>query len=646
MKKEEQVFKPSPEFKKEAHFSSFNQYRNVYDYSIKNREKFWSSEAKELYWFKHWKEVKQGKAFNSKWFVGGSTNISFNCIDRHIKTDRRNKAAIIWESESGRTQILTYQLLFSQVCKFANVLKKLGIKKGEFVAIYMGNVPEALIAMLGCARIGAVHTFIYHGLSPLAIKERVANINCKLIIAQDFVVNKGERKSLIEKVNVAIGKNGSIKNLIIYRRFDHPEIGLTPGRDLLWQDLMNKASIDNEPAAIDSQHPLFCMFTNGPKGDLVKILHRTGGFMVQSYLTTKWVFDLKDEDIFWSDSNIAWISGHAYGLYGPLLNGATTFMYEGVPIYPEPDRYWQLISKYRINILYTGPTTLRAFLKLGSDWVFRHDISSLRLLGVKGEPIKPETWLWFYEIIGKKVCPVVNTWLQTETGAILISPLPGAAEMNPGRTGYSFPGVEIDVVDINGNSVSAGKGGYLIIKDSWPSLFTTGKDEKQEVKLNSWNILKGNYFTGDAVIKERNGFVRVLGRVDDVIKAAGNRIGGTQIERILLNHESVKETAVVKRPDEVIGNAIIAFVVLKNEEGTPLLREELRSYVEINIGSIAKPDELIFLDEMPKLSNGKTNRQLLRKQALEKIAPLKGKEAEDFEILEILREEYQRIYLT
>jgi acetyl-CoA synthetase len=396
-----------------------------------------------------------------------------------------------------------------------------------------------------------------------------------------------------------------------------------------------------EAVPLQSQHPLFSMFTNGTDGDLVNILHLNGGYMVQSYLSTKWIFDLKGNDIFWSVSDISSISGHTNSIYGPLLNGVTTFLYEGVPIYPEPDKYWQLISKYRINILSINPTTIRALLKLGNDWVFKHDISSLRLIGIKGETIHRDTWLWYYENIGKRKCPVINTWFQTESGTILISPLPGAAEFKPGYTCCPFPGVEIDIIDLNGNSIAEGKGGYLIIKDSWPSMYTMMKDKNTQIVEKSWELFKGSYFTGDAAIREKNGFIKILGRVDDVIKTAGNRVGGSEIEKVLLTHPSVKEVAVVKRADEIVENAIVVFISLNDIEGTPLLKEELRNYVAEQIGLIAKPDELNFLPSLPKLENGLIDRGQLRKIAQEELKELSGEDALHQDVLEKLREEYQ-----
>ena len=641
----EKTFKASSEFKDDAHFSSFNQYKNVYEFSIADKERFWSGEARELYWFNFWKEVKQGKAFSSRWFVGGRTNVSHNCLDRHLPTEKRNKAAIIWESESGESRILTYQLLFTQVCKFANVLRNIGVKKGDYVIIYMGIIPEAVIAMLACTRIGAIHSVVYSDLSSYTLAERVKSISCKYLITQDYFLRKGNQINLKNKVSQVLDNSLTIEKVIIFNREHAQEPKITNEKLLVWQNEIDKTSDICEAVPLLSQHPLFSMFTNGPKGDLVNILHLTGGYMVQSYLSSKWIFDLKGNDIIWSVSDLSWISGHTYSIYGPLLNGVTTFLYEGVPIYPEPDKYWQLISKYKINILYLNPTTIRALSKLGNEWPTKHDLSSLRLLGIKGVTIKPEPWLWLYEKIGNQNCPVVDTWLQTETGAALISPLPGASELKPAFTSDPFPGVEIDIVDLNGNSVNEGEGGYLIVKDSWPSMFTTEKEEKAEASLNCWKQFKGSYFTGDAAIREKMGFIEILGRVDDVIKAAGNRVGGSEIEKILLLHPAVKEVAVVKRTDEIFENAIVAFVTLNNTDGTPLLKEELRNFVAEKIGSIAKPDELFFLDEMPKAESGKIDRSVLRDRAKEGLKELSGKEAEHQEILEQLREDYQKIYL-
>lgn len=638
---EELIFKPSEEFKEDAHFSSFHQYKNVYDFSIADKERFWGGEARELFWFNLWKEVKRGKGFDSKWFVGGKTNVSYNCLDKFLNTEKRNKAAIIWESESGESKILTYQLLYTQVCKFANVLKTQGIKKEDYVIIYMGNIPEAIIAMLACSRIGAIHSVVFSELSSFALAERINHLSCRFIITQDFILKKGNQINLINKISSAIKDTSTVERIIVFKRSKESETKTLSGKEIIWQDEIQNVSDECEAVPLQSQHPLFSMFTNGTDGDLVNILHLNGGYMVQTYLSTKWIFDLKGNDIFWSVSDISSISGHTNSIYGPLLNGVTTFLYEGVPIYPEPDKYWQLISKYRINILSINPTTIRALLKLGNDWVFKHDISSLRLIGIKGETIHRDTWLWYYENIGKRKCPVINTWFQTESGTVLISPLPGAAEFKPGYTCCPFPGVEIDIIDLNGNSVAEGKGGYLIIKDSWPSMYTIMKDKNTQIVEKSWELFKGSYFTGDAAIREKNGFIKILGRVDDVIKTAGNRVGGSEIEKVLLTHQSVKEVAVVKRADEIVENAIVVFIALNDIEGTPLLKEELRNYVAEQIGLIAKPDELNFLPSLPKLENGLIDRGQLRKIAQEELKELFGEDALHQDVLEKLREEYQ-----
>ena len=637
---------PSDEFRDQAYFASHHQYKKIYRYSIEDPERFWSNTASELHWFKRWKRIKQGRAFNSKWFVGGRTNISFNCLDVHLNTERRNKAALIWESENGETRIFTYQLLFTSVCNFAHALKKLGVKKGDNIVIYMGLVPEAVIAMLACTRIGAIHSVVHYGLSANALSGRIKILECKIVITQDYILRKGSYIPIKEKVDKAIDENTDVKNVIVFQRYQEADIKLHPERDIFWRNIISSASIRCEAIPLDAHHPAFSLFINGSNGQPVKILYRTGGYKVQAYLSSKWIYDLKDDDIFWMTKEIASASSHAYSVYGPLLNGVTTFIYEGNPIHPQPDRFWELISKYRINIFCTTPTLLRVFLKLGEDSVNKHDLSSLRLIGTMSEPIKPDTWLWYYNSIGNENIPVVNSWMQTETGSIIISPMPGAAEMRPGLTSYPFPGVEIDIVDLYGNSVEEGQGGYLIIKNSWPSMFTIENKKNPGIKLNCWNHFKGNYFTGDAAIREKNGFIRILGRVDDVIKTAGNRVAGSEIESILLTHKYINEAVAIKRRDEVLGNVIVAYVSLvKNVNESLLLKEELRNYVAENIGSIAKPDELNFMNKLPRLENGKINRRLLRKMAMEGTTELTGKEEENFNVLEKLREDYQKIYL-
>jgi acetyl-CoA synthetase len=510
----------------------------------------------------------------------------------------------------------------------------------------MGMIPETVIAMLGCTRIGAIPSIVNVDLSHYSLKKRIETLNCKTIFTQDFVPRKGSYTSVKNKVDNAIEGNSNVQNVIVFNRTNSENCALQPERDILWQEFTTSASGDCKAVSLDSQHPVFSLFTNDPKGDPVKILHQTGGYMVQAYLSSKWIYDLKDEDIIWTTSNISWASAHTYTLFGPLLNGITTFMYEGSPVHPQPNRFWEIISKYRINIFNTSPTLLKAFKKFGNEWIFKHDLSSLRLLGTIGEPVNPETWLWFYRIIGKEKIPVVNTWMQTETGSIIISPIPGAAEMLPGLISCPFPGTKIDIVDLKGIPVNEGDGGYLIIIDSWPSMFSTEAKEKPETKLNCWDQIKGSYFTGDAAIRKKNGFIKILGRVDDIIISAGNRVGGSEIENVLIANNFIKEAAVVKRPDAVIGSAIVAYVCLTEEVGESiLLKEEIRNYVVEKIGAMAKPDELYFINKLPRLENGKINRRLLRKMSLEGTPELNYKDEEDFNILEKLREDYQKIYL-
>jgi acetyl-CoA synthetase len=639
-------FSPPEDFRNQAHFSSHHQYKKIYNYSVEHPEKFWSNTAKELHWFNPWRMIKQGKAFNSKWFVGAKTNITYNCLDVHLNAAKRNRAALIWESEDGDTRIFTYQLLYSNVCIIANALKDLGIKKSDNIIIYMGMIPETIISMLACLRIGAIPVIVHTDLSETTLSKRINDLECKLIFTQDFILHKGSFRPLKDKVDGALEANGNLKNVIVFNRIKDEQNKLRSEKDIYWQELINSAHGECDAVSLDAQHPAFGLFTNSPKGDPVKILHRTGGYKVQAYISSKWIYDLKDEDIIWTTSNLAWVSSHTYTIFGPLLNGVTTFLYEGSHVHPNPDRFWQMISKYRINIFNTSPTLLKAFMRLGDDWITKHDLSSLRLLGTTSEPIQPETWLWYYRVIGKEKIPIVNTWMQNETGSIIISPLPGAAEMQPGMISYPFPGIDVDIVDLQGQPVNENQGGYLIINDSWPSMFSTEAEEKSETRLNCWKQVKGSYFTGDAAIRKKDGFIKILGRVDDVIISASNRVGGSEIENVLMTYKSINETAVVKRPDAVIGSAIVAYVSLKEGfEESLLLKEEIRNYVIEKIGVMARPDELYFIIRLPRLENGKINRRLLRKMSLEGTTELKYKEEEDYNILEKLREDYQKIYL-
>ncbi len=637
---EHRLFRPSEEFVKQAQVKGMAQYRKMYKEAILNPEKFWGGIANELHWFRHWNRMKQFKAPDAKWFIGGKTNIAYNCLDRHLSSWRRNKAAIIWEGEPGETRILTYGVLHREVCKFANVLLKMGIKKGDCVAIYMGMVPELAIAVLACARIGAVHTVVFGGFSAEALKDRINDAKAKMVITSDGAMRRGSVVLLKPAVDAAIQHCPTISNVIVYKRFADMQSYMAAGRDHWWHELMQSVNDKNEAEQLDSEHPLFILYTSGTTGKPKGILHTTAGYMVNTYFTTKIIFDLKEEDIYWCTADIGWITGHSYVIYGPLANGATTVMYEGAPNYPEPDRFWRIIDKYRINIFYTAPTAIRSFMRWGEQWVLRHELSSLRLLGTVGEPINPEAWMWYHKIIGKEKCPIVDTWWQTETGAIMVSPIPGATPTKPGSCTFPLPGVITEVVDKKGNAVPDGQGGYLIIKDTWPSMTRTIYGDKQRFKKQYWSEYKGFYFTGDGARKDKDGYLWVMGRVDDVINVSGHRLGTAEIESALVSHHDVAESAVVARPDEIKGSAIVAFVTLEQGKNPSiLLKEELRNHVSREIGHIAKPDEIRFTDSLPKTRSGKIMRRLLREIATSGTVAGDTTTLEDFGVLEKLRVE-------
>ncbi|MFA6981101.1 MAG: acetate--CoA ligase [Ignavibacteriaceae bacterium] len=635
---EKRVFHPDKEFTKIANIKSMAQYKKMYKESILNPEKFWGDIAGELHWFKYFTKAKQWNPPHAKWFIGGKTNLSYNCLDRHLTTWRRNKAAIIWEGEPGETRILTYQVMYREVCKFANVLKQLGIGKGDRVAVYMGMVPELAIAILACARVGAVHTVVFGGFSSEALKDRINDAQAKLVITQDAALRRGNLVYLKPAVDKALEGTPSVENVVVYRRIPDSNISMYPGRDHWWHEIMQSVNDINPATPLDSEHPLFILYTSGTTGKPKGILHTTAGYMVNAYLTTKTVFDLKDEDIFWCTADIGWVTGHTYVVYGPMLNGATSVMYEGAPNHPEPDRFWRIIDKYKINIFYTAPTAIRAFIRWGEQWVLKHNLSSLRLLGTVGEPINPEAWMWYHKIIGKGKCPIVDTWWQTETGSIMISPLPGITPTKPGSCTLPMFGVLPEVVDRKGKPVPPGSGGFLIIKDTWPSMLRTIYGDNQRFKKQYFSDYKGYYFTGDGARKDKDGYFWVMGRVDDVINVSGHRLGTAEIESALVSHHDVAEAAVVARPDEIKGSAIIAFVTLENTKiPSLLLKEELRNHVAQEIGHIAKPDEIRFSEGLPKTRSGKIMRRLLREIATSGTVVGDTTTLEDFSVLEQLR---------
>jgi acetyl-CoA synthetase len=630
---EKRVFPPLKDFAKTARIKSLDQYRRLYRESIKRPEKFWAREAKELIWRVPWKKVLQWKAPFAKWFVGGKLNLSENCLDRHLAGHRRNKAAIIWEGEPGEKRTLTYQQLHHEVCRFANVLKRNKIDKGDRVIIYLPTIPEAAIAMLACARIGAVHSVVFGGFSADSIRDRIEDSGAIAVITADGSYRRGGIVPLKKSVDDALRGKTSIKCVIVFRR-TAADIHMEEGRDVWWHRELEYVNANCPPVALDSEHPLYILYTSGSTGKPKGILHTTGGYLVGIYSTTKYVFDIRDEDIFWCTADVGWVTGHSYVVYGPLANGATTLMYEGAPNWPEPDRFWKIIEEHRVNILYTAPTAIRAFIRWGDEWVKKHDLSSLRLLGSVGEPINPEAWMWYRKTIGGGRCPVVDTWWQTETGAIMITPLPGAIPTKPGSATLPFFGVDPAVVDEKGREVKPNVGGKLIIRRPWPAMLRTIYGDKERYKKQYWNDFKGSYFTGDGARRDKDGYFWIVGRIDDVLNVAGHRLGTSEIESALVSHARVAEAAVVGRPDEIKGQGVVAFVTLKTGvTATAKLKSELRDHVGIHIGAIAKPDEVRFAEALPKTRSGKIMRRLLKEIASGKNVTGDTTTLEDFSVL-------------
>ncbi|HEY7544193.1 MAG TPA: acetate--CoA ligase [Blastocatellia bacterium] len=637
--KESRVFEPSDEFRKSAHIKSLEEYERIYREAESDPEKFWGEIAENLHWFRRWEKVLQWDAPWAKWFVGGQINLSYNCLDRHCSTWRRNKAALIWEGEPGEVRTLTYQQLLSEVCRFANALKSLGIQKGDRVAIYMGMCPELAIAMLACARIGATHSVVFGGFSANALVDRITDAEATAVITQDGAYRRGAEIKLKPAVDEALTSCPSVKSVVVYKRTSS-EINMQWGRDHWWHDLVADASDDCEAEPLDAEHPLFILYTSGSTGKPKGVLHTTGGYSVATYITTKWVFDLKDEDIYWCTADIGWVTGHSYIVYGPLQNGATTVMYEGAPNHPEPDRFWRMIERHKVNIFYTAPTAIRAFMKWGESWPRRYEMKSIRLLGTVGEPINPEAWMWYKEVIGRSRCPIVDTWWQTETGMIMITPLPGAIATKPGSATRPFPGVVADVVTRDGQSVPAGSGGYLVIRQPWPSMLRTIYGDPDRYVSQYWSEIPGVYFAGDGARKDEDGYFWIMGRVDDVLNVSGHRLSTMEVESALVAHPRVAEAAVVGRPDDVKGEAIAAFVTLESgNEPSDKLKEELRQWVTKEIGALARPDDIRFSDALPKTRSGKIMRRLLREIATSGEVRGDVTTLEDFSVLAKLREE-------
>ena len=609
----------------------------MYKESVENPEKFFAKMENELHWFKKWKKVLSWKSPFAKWFVGGKINITYNCIDRHLDSWKKNKAAIIWEGEPGDERVLTFQDLHREVSKCANVLKKLGVKKGDRVIVYLPMIPELAISILACARIGAVHSVIFGGFSSIALVDRINDAKAKLIITSDGGWRRGQIIQLKQNVDIAVKDTPTIERVLVIRR-TNSIVEWDNIRDRWWHDEMENSSMNCAAEKLDSEHPLFILYTSGTTGKPKGVLHSTAGYLLGTYLSTKYVFDIKDEDVFWCTADIGWVTGHSYVVYGPLANGATIVMYEGAPNHPEPDRFWKMISKYRVSIFYTAPTAIRAFTKWGTEWPLKHDLSSLRLLGTVGEPINPAAWIWYNKIIGKNKCPIVDTWWQTETGSIMITPIPGVTETKPGTATLPFFGIVPDVVNKKGESVKKNQGGYLVIKKPWPSMMRGIYGDNERYKKTYWSDFPGMYFTGDGARKDEDGYFWIMGRVDDVINVSGHRLGTMEIESALVSHKYVAESAVVGKPDEIKGSSICAFVTLESAfKPSNELKEELRIHVANEIGAMAKPDEIRFTDSLPKTRSGKIMRRLLREIAIGSSSVGDTTTLEDFSVLEKLR---------
>jgi acetyl-CoA synthetase len=635
---EKRVFKPSKDFARKARIKSLGQYQRLYRESIKQPDKFWTREARELTWRTRWKRTLVWKPPFAKWFVGGKLNVSENCLDRHLLGHRRNKAAIIWEGEPGEKRTLTYQQLHHEVCRFANVLKRNQIRKGDRVIIYLPTIPEAAIAMLACTRIGAVHSVVFGGFSSDSIRDRIADSGAVAVVTADGSYRRGGIVPLKQNVDDALRGSTTIKKVIVFRRTGH-DVHIEEHRDVWWHREMEYVDAHCPPVAVDSEHPLYILYTSGSTGKPKGILHTTGGYLVGIYSTTKYVFDIRDDDIFWCTADVGWVTGHSYVVYGPLTNGATTFMYEGAPNWPEPNRFWKIIEDHRINILYTAPTAIRAFIRWGNHWVKKHDLSSLRLLGSVGEPINPEAWMWYQETIGGGRCPIVDTWWQTETGAIMITPLPGAIATKPGSATLPFFGVDPAVVDPAGKEVAPNVGGKLIIRRPWPCMLRTIYGDNERYKKQYWSEYPGKYLTGDGARRDKDGYFWIVGRIDDVLNVAGHRLGTSEIESALVSNVNVAEAAVVGRQDELKGQAVVAFVTLKSHVAPGgALKNELREHVGKHIGAIARPDEVRFAEALPKTRSGKIMRRLLKEIASGASVTGDTTTLEDFSVLAKLAE--------
>jgi len=639
--KEKRVFKPSLEFTRQANWNkkTVAEYRKL---GARSPERFWAKMAKEhVSWFGPWKQVLQWKPPFARWFVGGKLNVSYNCLDRHLSGKnawRKTKAAIIWEGEPGDSRVLTYGELHREVCKFANVLKGLGVKKGARVAIYMPMVPELAIAMLACTRIGVPHSIVFGGFSAEALRDRIVDAGAKVVITADGGFRKGAAFPLKPAVDEAIEGIPAVEHVVVVERTGEAT-AMREGRDQWWHELMADASPRCPAAKLDAEHPLFILYTSGTTGTPKGILHTTGGYLTHVTATAKAIFDLKEDDIFWCTADIGWVTGHSYVVYGILANGATTVMYEGVPTHPGPDRWWSLIEKWGVTVLYTAPTAIRTFVRLGEEHPKKHDLSTLRLLGTVGEPINPEAWMWYHRVIGRKKCPIVDTWWQTETGGILITPLPGAVDSKPGSATLPFPGIDPEVYTEEGDPVVPPDGGLLVLRKPWPGMLRGIWGDPERYRQTYWSKYQNTYLTGDGAHRDHQGYFWIMGRVDDVMNISGHRIGTMEVESALVSHHVVAEAAVVGRPDEITGTAIVAFVTPRaGSRADGELATALRGHVTREIGAIARPADIHFTEALPKTRSGKIMRRLLRDIASGKETVGDTTTLEDYSVLARLRE--------
>jgi acetyl-CoA synthetase len=635
---ETRVFPPPEAFSARAHIRSLEDYQRLFDQAARDPERYWADRAREeLYWKEPFQTTLEWNPPQARWFIEGRTNLSWNCLDRHLEK-HGDKVAILFEGEPGDRRLLTYRELHAEVCRLANGLRSLGVGEGDRVGIYLPMVPEAAVAMLACARIGAVHSVVFGGFSAEALRDRLNDAGARALVTADGGWRKAAAVPLLQNARQAVAQTPSVEKVVVLGRLE-PTPALS-GNEVSWTDLVKGQPATCEPAWVPSEHPLFILYTSGSTGKPKGVLHTTGGYGVCASLSTRWVFDLREQDVYWCTADVGWVTGHSYVVYGPLMNAATTFIYEGAPTCPGPGRFWELVERYRISIFYTAPTAIRAFMRLGNEHPARHDLSSLRVLGSVGEPINPEAWIWYREVIGGGRCPVVDTWWQTETGSIMISPLPGATPTKPGSAALPLPGMHPEVLDAQGNPVPRGKGGLLFVTRPWPSMLRGLWGDPERFAQTYFSELPGRYFTGDGARQDADGYFWLMGRVDDVLNVAGHRLGTAEVESALVSHPDVAEAAVVGRPDELKGTAVVAFVtVKKGVEVSAELKKTLAQHVGAQIGAIARPDEVRFADALPKTRSGKIMRRLLRDVAAGNATTGDTTTLEDLSVMAALRQD-------